>query len=231
MTLSSSISVIIPVYNEEKTIATIISKVREVNLSKEIIVVDDASSDGSLDIVKKLADKDMQIIHFEKNQGKGAALHAGIRSAKNDIVIIQDADLEYDPNDFVELITPIDQGLADVVYGSRFVTGKSRRIHFFWHHLGNVCLTLLCNMMANLNLSDMETCYKAFKREIIQSVVLKEKRFGFEPEVTLKLARKHCRFYEIGIAYYGRSYEEGKKIGLKDAFRAVYCILKYGLFK
>jgi len=231
MTPRSSISVIIPVYNEEKTIATIIAKVRAVNLSKEIIVVDDASNDGSLDIVKKLADKDMRIIHFERNQGKGAALHAGIKSAKNDIVVIQDADLEYDPNDIVELITPIDQGKADVVYGSRFVTGKSRRIHFFWHQLANAGLTLFCNMMANLNLSDMETCYKAFKREVIQSIVLKEKRFGFEPEVTLKLAKKRCRFYEVGIAYFGRSYEEGKKIGLKDAFRAVYCILKYGLFK
>lgn len=226
----TTVSVVMPVYNEEATLEEIITRIRRVPMAKEIIAVDDASTDRSPQILAKLAGPDLKVIRFERNQGKGAALHEAIRQAGNDVIIIQDADLEYDPNDYPELVAPIAMGVADVVYGSRFVTSKARRIHYFWHYVANQMLTTLCNMVANLNLTDMETCYKAFKRERLQALALKEKRFGFEPEVTLKMAKQGFCFYEVGIAYYGRTYEEGKKIGLKDALRAVYCIFKYGLF-
>jgi glycosyltransferase involved in cell wall biosynthesis len=222
--------VIIPVYNEEKTIQEIIRRVRDVDIPKEIIVVDDASTDGTLKQIEAVRGKDLRLIRLPKNSGKGAALHEGIRQARNDVVLIQDADLEYDPADYADLLMPFAKGVADVVYGSRFLTTKSRRVLFFWHSVMNTGLTFLSNMFTNLNLTDMETCYKAFGRELIQSLTLNEKRFGFEPEVTIKLARRRVRFFEVGISYNGRSYAEGKKIGTKDAVRALYCIFRYGLF-
>ncbi|MCD4813007.1 glycosyltransferase family 2 protein [bacterium] len=225
-----SISVVIPAYNEEATIAEIISRVRDIKIEKEIIVVNDGSKDSTLKILESLSGPDMRIITLPGNSGKGGAIREGFKHAKNDVVIIQDADLEYDPQDYYELIQPFVTDNADVVYGSRFITNKIRRLHFFWHYVANSMLTLACNMVSNLNMSDMETCYKVFKREHIQSIQLKEKRFGIEPEMTIKLARKKLRFYEVGISYHGRSYEEGKKIGAKDAIRALYCIIKYGLF-
>ncbi|MCD4813090.1 glycosyltransferase family 2 protein [bacterium] len=225
-----TLSVIIPAYNEERTIAEIIYRVRAVEIEKEIIVVNDGSKDKTADILEGLKDQDLKIITLPGNSGKGGAIREGFKHAKNEVVIIQDADLEYDPQDYYDLMVPFIKDEADVVYGSRFITAKYRRIHFYWHYVANQLLTTLCNMMCNLNLSDMETCYKAFRREHIQSIKLYEKRFGIEPEMTIKLAKKGLRFYEAGISYHGRSYEEGKKISLKDAFRAVYCIVKYGLF-
>ena len=233
-----SLTVVIPAFNEAKTIHLILDKVRKVELlsgmKKEIIVVDDCSSDNTLGALESYINNNkldnIQIFRHEKNMGKGAALHTGISKAMGDYVIIQDADLEYDPQEYNILLKPMLDGVADVVYGSRFMGGNPHRILFFWHSIGNKFLTFLSNMMTNLNLTDMETCYKLFKREIIQSLELKEKRFGFEPEVTAKVAKiKGIRIYEVGISYYGRTFEEGKKIGWKDGFRAIYCILKYGL--
>jgi len=233
------LSVIIPAYNEEKTIAAILDRVREVQLKggmeKELIIVDDHSSDGTAAFIHAYSEKhpDAGICFFrhDRNSGKGAALRTGIEHATGDFVVIQDADLEYDPNEYNLLLQPLLDGHADVVYGSRYSGGKAHRILFFWHSFGNKFLTTLSNALTNLNLSDMETCYKMFRRELIQRIQLKENRFGFEPEVTAKISRiPNVRIYEVGISYYGRTFDEGKKIGWKDGFRAIYCILKYNLF-
>jgi glycosyltransferase involved in cell wall biosynthesis len=234
------LSIVIPAYNEGKTIHLILDKVKAVqlmnNIKKEIIIVNDCSKDDTEEAIQRYQaqnpDVNIQYFKHEVNQGKGAALHTGIKCATGDVVIIQDADLEYDPNEYNVLLKPIIDGFADVVYGSRFMGGRPHRILFFWHTIGNKFLTFLSNAMTNLNLTDMETCYKVFRRETIQSLELMEKRFGFEPEVTAKISRiPKIRIYEVGISYYGRTYEEGKKIGAKDGFRAIYCILKYNLFK
>jgi len=234
-----TLSIVIPAYNEGRTIHLILDKVKAVNLigglQKEVIIVNDCSKDDTEEAIKRYqaSNPELPIQYFkhEVNQGKGAALHTGIRIATGDMVIIQDADLEYDPEEYNILVKPILDGFADVVYGSRFMGGRPHRILFFWHTIGNKFLTFLSNAMTNLNLTDMETCYKVFKRETIQSLPLREKRFGFEPEVTARIARiPKIRIYEVGISYYGRTYEEGKKIGWKDGFRAIYCIVKYNLF-
>jgi len=229
------LSIVIPVYNEDKTLEEIIKKVKAIDLGaieKEIVVVDDGSSDKTIDILKKtiepLVDK---VIYKEKNMGKGAAVRTGFENVTGDIVIIQDADLEYDPQEYKRLLQPILEGKADVVYGSRFMGGRPHRVHMFWHQMGNNFLTALSNMFTNLNLTDIETCYKMFKKEVIDSIKIEENRFGLEPELTAKVARLKCRIYEVGISYYGRSYEEGKKINWKDGFRAICVILKYGIFK
>ena len=238
-TTMKTLSIVIPAYNEGKTIHLILDKVKAVNLigglQKEVIIVNDCSKDDTEEAIKRYraANPELPIQYFkhEVNQGKGAALHTGIRIATGDMVIIQDADLEYDPEEYNILVKPILDGFADVVYGSRFMGGRPHRILFFWHTIGNKFLTFLSNAMTNLNLTDMETCYKVFKRETIQSLPLREKRFGFEPEVTARIARiPKIRIYEVGISYYGRTYEEGKKIGWKDGFRAIYCIAKYNIF-
>jgi glycosyltransferase involved in cell wall biosynthesis len=237
--MSKKLSVIVPAYNEENTIQHILKKIAEVslieNLQKEMIVVNDCSTDDTEKKVKEFQTQypelEIRYIKHKKNKGKGAALRTGFQNANGDFVIVQDADLEYDPNEFNILVKPILDGFADVVYGSRFMGGRPHRILFFWHTIGNKLLTFISNMFTNLNLTDMETCYKMFRREIIQQIELKENRFGFEPEVTAKVAKiPKIRIYEVGISYYGRTYEEGKKIGMKDAFRALYCILKYNLF-
>ncbi len=232
----AKLSIIIPAYNEEATIRTILDSVRTValpeDIQRELVVVNDCSSDRTAEIVRSYIsehpDTEISFYEHEVNKGKGAALHTGIDKASGDYIVVQDADLEYDPEEFALLLKPILNGHADVVYGSRFKGGNPHRILFFWHSIGNGFLTFLSNMMTNLNLSDMETCYKMFKAEHIKSLKLKEKRFGFEPEVTAKISRiPGVRIYEVGISYYGRTYEEGKKIGWRDGFRAIWCILKY----
>ena len=234
-----TLSVVIPVYNERDTIHEILRRVRAVPVKKQIIVVDDCSQDGTRDVLKTIEQqsRDLTVVYHVINQGKGAALRSGFRMATGDIVIVQDADLEYDPEQYPQLIQPIVDDLADVVYGSRFI-GETHRVLYFWHSLANKFLTLLSNMFTNLNLTDMEVCYKVFRREVIQSLRLKSDRFGFEPEVTAKVARfmfkaqngrpaRPCRIYEIPVSYHGRTYREGKKIGIKDGFQALYCILRY----
>lgn len=226
------LSVVIPCFNERETISEILDAVRTCgHPDLEIIVVDDFSTDGSRDLLKnELKAKCDQVLFHEKNRGKGAALRTGIAAATGDLVIVQDADLEYNPGEFLKLMQPILDGKADVVYGSRFAGGEPHRVLYYWHSLGNAFLTTLSNMFTNLNLTDMETCYKLFRREIIQSLNLVEDRFGFEPEVTAKVARQNVRIYEIGISYTGRTYGEGKKIGWKDGVRAIYAILKYNIW-
>jgi glycosyltransferase involved in cell wall biosynthesis len=235
----SKLSIVIPVYNEAKTVHFILNKIRAVQLindtAKELIVVNDCSTDSTGQVIREYIaetpDLDIKFYEHAVNQGKGAALHTGIAQATGDYIIIQDADLEYDPTDFNSLLRPVLDGVADVVFGSRFMGGKPHRILFFWHTVGNRFLTTLTNLFGNLNLTDMETCYKLFRTEIIRKLHLKEKRFGFEPEVTCKISRiPDIRIYEVGIAYYGRTYNEGKKINWKDGFRAIFCIFKYGLF-
>jgi glycosyltransferase involved in cell wall biosynthesis len=227
------LSIVIPCYNERSTIAGILEAVHASPWpDKEIIVVDDCSRDGTRDLLQgELRAKVDRLVLHEVNQGKGAALRSGIAAATGDFLVIQDADLEYDPQEYPRLLAPRAVGRADVVYGSRFMGGQPHRVLYFWHRMGNGLLTLLSNMFTNLNLTDMETCYKAFRRELIQSIEIEEDRFGFEPEITAKIAKRGCRIYEVGISYYGRTYDEGKKIGYKDGFRAIYCILKYNLFR
>lgn len=236
---TGKLSIIVPCYNEEHSIRAMLDRVLRASLpsgvTKEIIIVNDCSTDRSVEVVEHFINahpqEEIRLFHHERNSGKGAALHTGIARATGDFVVIQDADLEYDPEEFKILLQPVLDGFADVVYGSRFTGGRPHRILFFWHTIGNKFLTFLSNMFNNLNLTDMETCYKLFRREIIQSLALKEKRFGFEPEVTAKVARlPNVRIYEVGISYYGRTYAEGKKINWKDGFRAIYCILRYNLF-
>lgn len=226
------LSVVIPCFNELETIERVVLSIRECSYPNiEIILVDDMSTDGTRELIKNSISKKVdQVIFHAKNQGKGAALRSGFEVATGDIIIIQDADLEYDPQEFQIVIDPIIRGKADVVFGSRFQSGRPHRVVYFWHMVGNKFLTLLSNMLTNINLTDMETCYKAFRREIIQAIHLEENRFGIEPEITAKVAKTNCRIYEVGISYYGRTYQEGKKISWRDGLRAIYCIVKYNLF-
>lgn len=229
------LSVVIPCYNEFNTIDQIIDAVNNAPYpDKEIIIVDDCSRDGTREKLRdqiETSGRVSKVLYHDVNQGKGAALRTGIQAATGDLVIIQDADLEYDPNEYGRLIEPIKTGKADVVFGSRFAGGDAHRVLYYWHRLGNSFLTMLSNMFTNLDLTDMETCYKLFRREIIQQIQIEENRFGFEPEITAKVAKLDCRIYEVGISYYGRTYAEGKKIGWRDGVRAIYCIVKYNLFR
>jgi glycosyltransferase involved in cell wall biosynthesis len=234
------LSIIIPAYNEGRTIHLILDKVKAVHLikdiSKEIIIIDDCSTDNTKEAIENYIDANPELhikyLKHEVNKGKGAAIHTGINSATGEYLVIQDADLEYDPEEYNDLLNPVVKGFADVVFGSRFMGGNPHRVLFFWHTIGNKVLTTLSNANSNLNITDMETCYKLFNTKMIQSIKLREQRFGFEPEVTAKISRiPNVRIYEVGISYYGRTYAEGKKIGWRDGFRAIYCILKYGLFK
>ena len=227
-----SLAVVMPCYNERATIEPIVERVLASPFTAEVIIVDDGSTDGTREILQKLArDPRVQVYEQPFNQGKGAALRRGFAQVRAPYAIVQDADLEYDPNDYAVMIEPLLDGRADVVFGSRFQGQAAHRVLYFWHSIGNKVLTLLSNMFTNLNLTDMETCYKAFRREIIQSIEIEEDRFGFEPEITAKVAKLGVRVYEVGISYYGRTYAEGKKIGYKDGFRAIYCILKYNLLR
>lgn len=223
------LTVVIPVFNESKTIAQIIDRVQAVPVDKEIVIVDDYSTDGTPAALSQLEARfdNVRTFRHERNYGKGRALRTGFEHARGEYVIIQDADLEYDPQDYAQLLRPLDAGKADAVFGSRFLSTQERRVLYFWHSVGNRFLTLLSNMMTDLNLTDMETCYKVFRRPLIQAIPLEEDRFGFEPEITAKLAKARARIYEVGISYHGRTYEEGKKIGVKDGFRALWCILKF----
>ncbi len=225
------LSIVIPVFNEKKTIKELIRRVQDVEtgLEKEIIIVDDGSSDGTRQILEKFNNSDIKVLCHTKNRGKGAALQTGFSTVTGDIILIQDADLEYDPRDYPKLLEPILDGRADAVYGSRFLGGP-HRVLFFWHYVGNKFLTTLSNMLSNLNLSDIETCYKVFRRELIDKIVLKSKRFGFEPEITIKIAKMKCRIYEVPISYSGRDYSEGKKIGWKDGVAAIFHILRFKFF-
>ena len=225
------LSVIIPCFNEVKTLNELLAAVKECGVEDlEIIIVDDCSTDGTRELLKNLNDDTIKVLYHDFNKGKGAALRTGFKSATGDICIVQDADLEYDPKEFPLLLDPIIKNKADVVFGSRFQSGRPHRVVYFWHRIGNGVLTLLSNFFTDLNLSDMETCYKAFRTEVIKSIEIKENRFGFKPEITAKISKMDLRIYEVGISYYGRTYDEGKKIGWKDGVRAIYCILKYNLF-
>jgi glycosyltransferase involved in cell wall biosynthesis len=225
------VSVVMPVYNELPTLGRVIERVMAVPFEVELLCVDDGSTDGSRELLTQLEKENQRIRVFPqpRNLGKGAALRRGIKEATGDFVLIQDADLEYDPSDYTVLLEPLTEGRADAVYGSRFMSGRPHRVLYFWHSVGNKLLTLISNAITNLNLTDMETCYKAFRREVIQSIPLEEDRFGFEPEITVKLARRRLRIYEVGISYSGRTYEEGKKIGWKDGVLALWCLVKYGI--
>jgi glycosyltransferase involved in cell wall biosynthesis len=226
------LSVVIPIFNEADTIDQIVAAVRAVPIDKEIILIDDCSTDGTPHRLKEIKElPGVRVLYHEFNQGKGAALRTGFAAATGELVIIQDADLEYDPQEYPRLLKPILDGKADVVFGSRFAGGEAHRVVYFWHSVGNRFLTLFSNAMTNLNLTDMETCYKVFRREIIQDLKIEEDRFGFEPEITAKVAKTGCRIYEVGVSYAGRTYAEGKKIGWKDGVRAVWCIVKYNLFR
>jgi glycosyltransferase involved in cell wall biosynthesis len=226
------LSIIIPCYNEKEHLSKLIPLVKASPVKeKEIVLVDDCSNDGTTELIKNMLESEVdRVIYHKKNMGKGASIRSALRYVTGNAVIIQDADLEYDPQEYPKLMAPIVDGKADVVYGSRFLGGGPHRVHLFWHYVGNKFLTILSNMFTNLNLTDMETCYKLFRTEIIKGIKIQQKRFGVEPEITAKIARKKCRIYEVGISYYGRSYSEGKKVGWKDGFKAIYCILKYGLF-
>ena len=228
-----TLSVVIPVYNEAATVAELVGRVQAVPVRKEVVLVDDCSTDGTYCVLQRLAEQapNVRVLRHERNQGKGAALRTGFGAVRGDIVLIQDADLEYDPREYPRLIQPIAEGRADVVYGSRFAGGESHRVLYFWHSVGNKVLTLVSNMFTNLNLTDMEVCYKVFRREVIARIQIEEDRFGFEPEITAKVAALRCRIYEVGISYAGRTYEEGKKIGWRDGMRALWCIVKYNVFR